>query len=43
MISATLLEVFFIPVFYVLIERIADRVRRAPAPVPAATPESESA
>jgi multidrug efflux pump subunit AcrB len=43
MISATLLEVFFIPVFYVLIERIADRVRRAPVPAPATTPEGESA
>jgi hydrophobe/amphiphile efflux-1 (HAE1) family protein len=38
MISATLLEVFFIPVFYVLIERVADRFRRSPAPLPA-TPE----
>ncbi|HWQ53978.1 MAG TPA: multidrug efflux RND transporter permease subunit [Bryobacteraceae bacterium] len=35
MTSATLLEVFFIPIFYVLIGRIAGRLRRSPAPVPA--------
>ena len=33
MISATLLEVFFIPVFYVLIQRLAERLRRSPAPL----------
>ncbi|MGH9633095.1 MAG: efflux RND transporter permease subunit, partial [Bryobacteraceae bacterium] len=44
MISATILEVFFIPVFYVLIQRFAERFRRSPAPAPAATePEGESA
>jgi hydrophobe/amphiphile efflux-1 (HAE1) family protein len=43
MISATALEVFFIPVFYVLIERAVDRMRRAPTPVPTAAPEGESA
>jgi hydrophobe/amphiphile efflux-1 (HAE1) family protein len=38
MISATFLEVFFIPVFFVLIQRIAERFRRSPAPVPEPAP-----
>jgi HAE1 family hydrophobic/amphiphilic exporter-1/multidrug efflux pump len=43
MLSATVLEVFFVPVFYVLIQRMADRVRRskAPAPEPAGEPAPE--
>lgn len=37
MISATVLEIFFIPVFFVLIQRMAERMRfrgKAPAPAP---------
>lgn len=41
MISATLLEVFFIPVFYVVIQRAADRLRRAPAPTAGPEPAPE--
>jgi hydrophobe/amphiphile efflux-1 (HAE1) family protein len=38
MVSATLLEVFFTPVFFVLIQRVAERFRRSPATAPAPAP-----